>query len=253
MAVFSSTQELEKITQELEKIKTILSRYARLPFSSGEMAIPGAILEIIIAYVRKATVLNTYDFVDIVNKEISCGWQVKSTRKSTPVTWKRAKIRQAPEIIKESRLSSQGQQQLGDSIIEFCNEHVLQSLERYHLNEIGYARLIIHPNNQMTYFEKLLCTREKPLIFRAQDFKWRWSKPKKATKKEQLSVLHGIHKATNEKWWAWHGLGENQLHFSGEKNWWPAPGDNHVVTFNLPPKRSVEEFIELLSQLDIPV
>ncbi|HEC84879.1 MAG: hypothetical protein DRR08_22840 [Candidatus Parabeggiatoa sp. nov. 2] len=245
MAFFSNTQELEEI-------KTLLSRYARLPFSSTRMAIPGAIVEMIIAYVKKATVLNTYDFVDIVNQNQSYGWQVKSTRESTPVTWKRAKIRHAPALIKESKLRPQGLQKLGDSIIEFCNEHALQSLKRYNLNEMGYARLIIHPNNKATYFERRLCTRSEPLIFKAQDFEWHWSTPKKTTKKEQLPALHGIRKTTGQKWWAWHGLGENQLHFSGEKNWWLQPGDNHVVTFDLPTKMSIKAFIELLSQLDIP-
>ena len=40
---------------------------------------------------RQGEVLGTYDFVDVIKRGSKCGWQVKSTKESTPVTWKRAK------------------------------------------------------------------------------------------------------------------------------------------------------------------
>ncbi|MFQ5852698.1 MAG: hypothetical protein ACE5JU_19230 [Candidatus Binatia bacterium] len=239
--------------QQLEQIRIILSRYVRLPFSGD--TIPGAVMEAVLAHVRGAERLNTYDFVDVVNRDEHCGWQVKSTKVGTPVTWKRAKIPNARALIEASRKSSAGLQRLGDAIIEFCNAHVQRSLEDYGLNEIGYCRLIVHEDGRVTYFEKLLCTRHKPLLFTPEDFVWRWSTPKRTVRKEQLQALHGIHNPTNKKWWAWHGLGENQLHFSGESAWWPGAGDHHTVTFSLPTeaeKVPLEGLLKLLSRLDAP-
>ena len=121
--------------------------------------------------------------------------------------------------------------------------------------KIGYSRLILHPDRRVTYYERLLCTRSHPKIFDPNDFEWRWSKPKKTVKKEQLSALHGIHRKTGRKWWAWHGLGENQLHFSGENTWWPSDENSHVVTFNFPTedeRMSLDKFVKLLSGVDLP-
>jgi len=238
---------------QLDLIRKILSHYIRLPFSG--QTIPGAIMEGILAHIRAGKVLNTYDFVDVIKPADKVGWQVKSTKASTPVTWKRAKIPNAPELIKNSRNNAQGLQDLGDAIINFCNEHARQSLDIYDLDEIGYSRLVINPGGNVTYFERILCTRENPHVFEAGDFEWVWSKPKKTTKKEQLQALHGIHKASNKKWWAWHGLGENQLHFSGESAWWPDNDDDHTTAFKFPSddeKLSIEDFLDLLSKAEIP-
>ena len=208
-----------------------------------------------LAHVRGASVLRTYDFVDVVKRDSRCGWQVKSTKATTPVTWKRAKIPNSVQLIAESRKSSDGTQALGDAIIAFCNAHAQHSLQHYDLDEIGYSRLIVHADGRVTYFERLLCTREKPIIFDPQDFEWRWSVAKKTVKKEQLPALHGTSKQDGRKWFAWHGLGENQLHFGGEGNWWPKEKSPHQVSFNLPTndeKISVERFIELLASLQTP-
>lgn len=236
---------------ELQEIKKVLSGYIRLPFS-GE-TIPGATMEAVLAKVRSGEVLNTYDFVDVIKHTSHCGWQVKSTKEDTPVTWKRAKLPNQDELIKASKKSKKGIQVLGDAIIDFCNNHVRRSLTRYDLHEIGYSRLIIRDNGQVTYFEKLLCVRDKPDIFDKAEFSWKWSSPKKTKKKEQLPALHGIHKPSNKKWWAWHGLGENQLHFSGEKAWWPTYGENHIITFTRPSgneKILIEKLFDFLSELD---
>lgn len=244
MSIFSTASELNKI-------KDILTKYIRLPFS-GE-TIPGAVMESVLAKVKNAKVLNTYDFVDVISPSTKSGWQVKSTKESTPVTWKRAKIPNGPALIKASRKNAVGLQNLGNAIINFCNQHVQESLKLYGLDEIGYARLIIHKNGQVTYFEHLLITKTQPLLFKPEDFKWRWSKPKNTKKKEQLPALHGIHRDSNKKWWAWHGLGENQLHFNGESIWWPKKGDSHTVIFNLPSdseKISLDGFISLLDKID---
>lgn len=104
MGIFSTNEQLDLICK-------ILSRYIRLPFSGK--TIPGAIMEGVLAHVRDGQVLNTYDFVDVIEPVDRVGWQVKSTKSSTPVTWKRAKIPNAPELIENSRKSLQGLQDLG--------------------------------------------------------------------------------------------------------------------------------------------
>jgi len=234
---------------ELMEIARVLSTYMRLPLFSD--TIPGGIMESLLARARDGVVLGKYDFVDVVKPESKCGWQVKSTKASTPVTWKRAKIPGREKLISASRKSKAATQALGDAIIDFCNAHALASLNTYELEQIGYCRLIAHENGDVTYFERLLVTRANPQIFVPSDFAWKWSTPKKTKKKEQLQALHGIHKSTDKKWFAWHGLGENQLHFCGESNWWPKPGDIHAVTFKLPAaneKIGLEKFMEMVSR-----
>ena len=233
------------------EIGRVLSTYMRLPLSSD--TIPGAIMEALLAHAREGVVLGTYDFVDVIKPGSKCGWQVKSTKANTPVTWKRAKIPQRDKLVFESRKSKRGVQALGDAIIAFCNTHALASITTYNLERIGYCRLIVHGNGDVTYFERLLVTREKPELFAPSEFVWKWSEPKKTKKKEQLQALHGIHQPTNKKWFAWHGLGENQLHFSGESTWWPTPGDIHAVTFKFPTPSEripVDKFMELLARLE---
>jgi hypothetical protein len=239
--IFSSKNELDLIARILEK-------YLRLPFT-GE-TIPGSIMEHVLAHVRNGEVLNTYDFVDVIRKEDNIGWQVKSTKASTPVTWKRAKIPNASDLVKESKKSAKGLQKLGNAIIEFCNEHAKKSIEIYNLDEIGYARLIVHEDGKVAYFEKVLCTKSAPHIFSASEFEWHWSTPKKTQKKEQLQALHGIHRTSKRKWFAWHGLGENQLHFSGEGNWWPK---RFNISFDIPKvdkKLSMADFLEFIKRID---
>lgn len=233
--------------EQLGRIKSILHKYASLPFSPD--TIPGAVMEAVLANVRDAEVLKTYDFVDVVDRKNRVGWQVKSTKASTPVTWKRAKIPDRDVMIAASRDSADGIRALGDRIIDFCNDHAVESMRHYGLDEIGYARLIVHPDGTVTYFERLLCTKDDPLVFRKEDFEWAWSQPKVTTKKEQLQAFHGRHIPTGRKWWAWHGLGENQLHFSGEGSWWPQD-EAQLTKFVLAEneRMSLESFISLLEQ-----
>jgi hypothetical protein len=211
MTSFSSKDQFDFIAR-------LIHTYLRLPLSDD--AIPGALLEGVIAHVRNAERLHNYDFVDVVNKSNAIGWQVKSTKSKTPVTWKRAKIPNAEALIDKSRKSEHGLQTLGDSIITFCNAHAMHSLKTHGLNEIFYARLIAFPNGNLRYLERKLCDLKNPLVFDPADYKWKWSTPKRTSKKEQLPALHGINKTTGSKEWAWHGLGENQLHFAGEGKWW---------------------------------
>ena len=229
-------------------MRRLLVNYVRLPFSTRN--IPGALMESILADAHGGRVLNTYDFVDVIQTDTGCGWQIKSTRAATPVTWKRAKIPNAQDLIDASHQSLAGLQELGDSIIEFCNDHARASLERYELNQIGYARIILHKDGRATYFERMLCSRDSPDIFNPDDFSWRWSEPKTTVKKEQLPALHGSHIATEQKWWAWHGLGENQLHFSGESVWWPPEDGPHSFSFRMPSaddRLSFDQFIDLFN------
>jgi hypothetical protein len=244
MSIFSTAGQLDEM-------RRMLANYVRLPFSQD--SIPGALMESVLSHVRGGGVLNTYDFVDVIRPESRCGWQVKSTKATTPVTWKRAKIPNALELIEASEQSEQGLQVLGDAIIDFCNEHALVSMSKYDLDEIGYSRLIARNNGQVTYFERLLCSQDAPYVFNPAEFTWQWSTPKRTIIKEQLPALHGTNRTTGKKWWAWHGRGEDQLHFSGESVWWPAEDHPHAFSFQLPSaddKLSFSQFMSLLQALD---
>lgn len=248
MTVFSTSAQLRRIA-------TLASKFMALPFAND--SVPGAVLEAILAEVRDATVLKTYDFIDVVKAHQGIGWQVKSTLESTPVTWKRAKIPDKEALIAASRRSAKGVQQLGDAVIECCNKHAVESLNNYGLDQIGYARLLVRRGGKALYFERTLVTKAAPQLFDPKQFEWKWSKSKKALKKEQLSALHGIHVESGRKWWAWHGLGENQLHFSGETEWWPQDMA-HAVEFTLPlalDRMSMQDLIELLDgvAIELPV
>lgn len=253
MAVYSTQKQLLEIV-------SYLSAYMRIPYFQDD-TIPGKVMEKIVALVRSSKQLTNYDYVDVCTPG-SVGWQVKSTKDTTPLTWKRAKIANANELIRLSKLSDLGLQNLGDSIINFCNEHAHESFEKYKLAEIGYARLIMFENGSAIYFERLIATKSEPDIFSKDDYSWHWSVQKNAVRKEQLPALHGMNK-DGKKVFAWHGLGENQLHFSGEKNWWPSvkrateqgeinfSSDGHAVSFMLPinkvPWASLVEFLNASS------
>lgn len=234
---------------ELETIAEIVKGYARTPLAQD--SIPGSLMEGILASVRGSERLNTYDFIDVYSEKLKVGWQVKSTKDSTPVTWKRAKIANSQELISEARQSKFGLQKLGDAIIDYCNSHVEESIRIYKLDCIYYSRLVLFEKNnerEVLYFEKLLCTKDDPVIFKSQDFVWDWSAQKNTVKKEQLSALHGKNINTRTKWFAWHGLGENQLHFTGEKAWWPNQENTNCIRFKL---SDVNEQIDLNQFFDI--
>jgi hypothetical protein len=234
-----SVPALASSPEQLERIAAALRGYLRLPFASD--SIPGAFVETVLATMRDAKVLSTYDFVDVVDPDQKIGWQVKSTKAETPVTWKRAKIPDAIELMRQSQLSERGCRALGDAIIAFCNQHARSSMEEYGLSAIGYARVII-TRDHIVYFERELVTTSEPQLFNPHDFVWKWSNPKVTKKKEQLPALHGTHKATGKKWWAWHGQGENQLHFSGERAWWPEEGAAHRISIAIPHEEEKIDF-----------
>lgn len=243
--------------KQLKEIADYLTAYMRIPYFQ-EDTIPGKIMEKIISIVHGGEQLATYDYVDVCKKG-RIGWQVKSTKEDTPLTWKRAKIANSSRLIIESERNPTGLKKLGDAIIEFCNDHAKESILNYNLEEIGYSRLIMFDDCSAIYFERLICTKSNPQIFNKDNYTWRWSIPKNTTKKEQLPALHGTDLLSNKKAFAWHGRGENQLHFSGEKDWWPAldrpsqPGiinyskDGHAIAFKLPqdkvPWENLVEFI----------
>jgi hypothetical protein len=240
MSVFSTPEQLRTM-------ENILRRYVCLPISTD--VIPGAFLEAVLAHARSAERLYTYDYVDVIDRAKRVGWSIKSTKWDTPLTWKRAKIPSQLDLIAQSKDSASGCQNLGDALVRFCNEHAHASLARYSLDEIGYARLILFKDGSVRYFERKLCDRTQPDIFDPNDFEWRWSIQKEGRKKEQLPALHGIHRTSGARWWAWHGLGENQLHFTGERNWWPAPDSPHAMSFSLPDdcdRISFDRLLELL-------
>ncbi|HZW61208.1 MAG TPA: hypothetical protein VFF04_03200, partial [Candidatus Babeliales bacterium] len=217
-------------------------------------------LEKTIALVKKVELLDTYDYVDIV-KLNDMGWQIKSTKANTPVTWKRAKISAEKKKLIEASMNDQALCQiLGNAVIDFCNKNVQECIIKYNLREVGYCRLVVYPDNSALYFERKLCTSDNPIIFDPNDFSWHWSSQKETKKKEQLPALHGIHKKTNKKWWSWHGQSENQLHFSGESLWWPAintphlEGEfiisekDHAIAFKLPTSTvSLEDLVVFLN------
>lgn len=239
-------------TAQLAQIARILTQYVRLPVSSD--AVPGAFVEAVLAHVRGAQVLPTYDYIDVLDQRHGVGWSIKSTKAATPVTWKRAKIAGKQALIEASFASPAGCQALGDAIIEFCNAHARASLARFGLAEIGYARLILFPTGEARYFERPLCTRERPDIFDPADFEWRWPEQRETAAKEQLRALHGYRRG-GRKMWAWHGLGENQLHFSGETERWPQPGDPHAIAFQLPSaadRLSFDGLVDVLERMVTP-
>jgi hypothetical protein len=241
-AVFSTKKELVEIAD-------YLTAYMKIPFFQDD-SIPGKIMEKIISLVRNGEQLTTYDYVDVCIRN-DVGWSVKSTKENTPLTWKRAKIPNSAKLISESENDAAKCQKLGDSIIAFCNGHISQSLAQYSLKSIGYSRLILLNNNTAVYFERELCDKANPNVFKASDYTWKWSKSKNTKGKEQLSALHGTNIATGKKAFAWHGKGENQLHFNGEKDWWPDfpekitskstkpvfSSDNHAISFSLPDEK----------------
>ncbi|MCE2425487.1 MAG: hypothetical protein J4F45_10380 [Pseudomonadales bacterium] len=227
-------------------MRDLLSACLKLP--PARKTVPGALMEAIVAHVHDARVLDTYDFVDVVDERTKCGWQVKSTKSTTPVTWKRAKLPNAENLIHESRDSESARQELGREILQFCNEHAQRSMEQYGLVEIGYSRLIVD-NDTLVYFERPLCSQARPQVFDPMDFFWTWSEPKKTVTKEQLPALHGVHRHTKKRWWAWHGLGENQLHFTGEREWWPS-AENGGFRMEMPKNDELISFRDLLPLLD---
>ena len=203
-------------TEQMTMIKQMVVNYLRLPFALD--TVPGSLLEAVLANVHDAEVLKTYDFADVV-KRGAMGWQVKCTKSSTPVTWMRAKIPQKQSLIETSRSQPERCQELGDTIINYCNVHASASLNLYQLSQINYARLVLFPEGRILYFERSLITEDKPRLFNPEDYVWHWSTPKQTKGKEQLPAFVGTHRETDIKYFAWHGLGENQLHFSGEKLW----------------------------------
>lgn len=228
-----------------QKIARYFQAFLKLPWA--EDSIPGSIVEQIIALTHEGRVLNTYDFVDVYIPG-KIGWQVKSTKSSTPVTWKRAKIQNKEDLIENSRSSEDGLQRLGNSIIDFCNSHAHESIQVYALEEIRYARTILFENKTIRYFERVLCDANNQDVFKKSDYEWVWSREKNTTKKEQLSALHGYSRDTGKKVWAWHGLGENQLHFSGENEWWHDEKNIMSIDIKFPLKKlSFDRFFELIS------
>lgn len=236
---------------QMAMIQQMVTNYLRLPFATD--TIPGSLLEAILGNIHNAEVLKTYDFADVV-KRGAIGWQVKSTKSDTPVTWKRAKIPDKQSLIEASRKSEDAKQRLGDAIIDFCNAHATQSMNLYQLEQIGYARLVLFPDGRIMYFERLLISSENPRLFDPADYIWQWSVPKKTKGKEQLPAFVGTHRETGIKHFAWHGLGENQLHFSGERTWWLPEGDSHRIDFHAPEagqKIDFETVAAWLSQLPL--
>ena len=235
---------------EKKKLEKYFKSFLSLPWT--EDSIPGDIVEEIIALTYQSKVLKTYDYVDVIDQtNLKRGWQVKSTKESTPVTWKRAKIPNKDTLIGNSINSDEGLQILGDTIIAFCNDHVEESCKLYNLDEIYYSRCILFKDRSVKYFERKLATSDDPRIFIPEDFYWKWSSPRNIIKKEQLSALHGFRKLDGKKMWAWHGHGENQLHFSGESEWWNDGKNSLELTFprekaSLTSRMSYDQFFNII-------
>jgi len=212
--------------QELEDIADLVRISFRLPLDGGFD------LEDIVAHVRGGKTTKSRDFVDVVLTVT--GFQIKSALDATPITWKRIRIRHGIRLIQESRCDASICQQIGDSVIAASNTHMADSFEKYGLDEIGYGRLILDSYGTAVYFERLLCTR-KSTLFAPADFRWELAK----------RALHGVHRETGETWFRWNGDdSDNQLHFVGERRWWPSDDDPHCIRFGLPAAMSLEEFLE---------
>ena len=231
---------------DLSAIATELAKIYRLPFATE--SIPGGFAEAAVADHYGGKVLGSHDFVDVVCESTGIGWQVKSTKASTTVTWKRAKIEGSADMIRKS--DDKGgvhTQRLGRRVIEACNSHAKDSLNEYDLRQIRYARIISCPG-RFTYLERVLIDEHNPTLFDPNEFKWKWSEVKHSTAKEQLQALHGDHRKYNKKWFAWHGRGENQLHFFGDRWWWPN-SDPNAQCITLPKYGTSKTWNELLAWL----
>lgn len=236
---------------QLQEISDLVRNFLRLPF--GFRSVPGSLLEALVEVVRGNGTerLRTYDFVDVINRNEKIGWQIKSLDADTRVTWIRGKLPGKQSLIDASFHSEEARQTLGNAILEYCNAHARASLEKYGLEQIGYIRLINY-GTRFRYFERTLITAESPILFHSAEYRWLWSEPKVTTKKEQLPALHGTHIATGIKHFAWHGQGENQLHFTGERTWWPEASYPHSKEFPAPTeeeKVSLETLAEWLATL----
>lgn len=233
---------------EMKLVGKVILSYLRLPFSPD--SIPGSIMEHVLGHVRDAEVLNTYDFVDVIDQNHNIGWQVKSRKATTPVTWKRAKISNRESLILESESSSEGLDNLGAAIMGVCNDHLTDSISKYDLNRVGYIDLVLH-SDKIEYIECEIPKKNLKELFKPSDFKWNWSEERKRGKKDQLPALHGFHVDTGERWWSWHGRGENQLHFVGEKHWLSSM-EVQKREFALPSESdriSIESLLELLDEI----
>ncbi len=136
---------MNSLKSDFLKIAEKIAIYSYLPFSSGR--IPGTYAENIIAEHYNGEQLHTYDFVDVVSNSMSVGWQVKSSRYSTPVTWKRAKISDSAQLIFASDKGDQAAlERLGKLVLKSCNDHIERSLNDYNLKEIRYARILLKDN-----------------------------------------------------------------------------------------------------------
>ncbi len=133
-------------------------------------------------------------------------------------------------------------------MLNYCNAHIASSFRLYGLEEIGYARLI-NFGSRFRYFEIPLLKNDGSVLFQPADYEWRWSQQKKTLTKEQKPALHGFHKQTRVKHWAWHGQGENQLHFTGERLWWPEETYLHSVSFDGPSEAQTVSFEALADWL----
>lgn len=223
--------------EQLQKLGSYLKAYLKLPVASGDR-VPGEDFEKIVAAAINGEALGKKDFVDVLTFDKRWGKQTKSGIYGNNIIWKRAKIDNSEQLVLESKNSISAAQQLGKLLIDQCNEHIIDSINKYNLDGITYSRLIIKEPDILEYFEKFLCTKNDPIVFESKDIYWKWSNTKKSLKKEYLPALHGINIKTGETIWQWNGLGDNQLNFPGEKLWWPKnrtiftfPNDNEKVSF----------------------
>jgi hypothetical protein len=236
---------------QLLEISDLTRNFLRLPF--GFRSVPGNLLEALVEMTRGTGTerLRTYDFVGVINRQERIGWQIKSLDADTPVTWIRGKLPGKQALIEASFESAEARQALCDTILNYCNDHARASLEKYGLEQIGYIRLINY-GTRFRYFERTLISAQNPILFSPAEYQWQWSEPKITPKKEQLPALHGTHIFTGVKHFAWHGQGENQLHFAGEKTWWPAASYPDSIDFPAPTEDervSLETLAEWLATL----
>ena len=251
--------------EQLERIKQTLCSYHMLPFSGTR--IPGDVLEGVLAHVRGGDLLGKYDFVDVLQRSEGVGWQVKSTRHRSPLTWMRADFRRRSELVAEADAErDEGRkrelvQALGDSVIEYANASIRDSFTKYGLQQVMFCHLVLMPENRAMYYEKLLAVEGEEELFRATDFmlSWREPRPGRANRNadpddpgaaEQLPSLRGRHVPTDQDWFAWYGRKGGQLHFLlEEKIWWPPESGAHRIDFDLPAERfKMDEAMDMLDE-----
>jgi len=207
--------------EQLKEIEECIKCYLTTPFSS--MAKLGNELEDIIAYVRGGVVNSAFSFADVIIDRV--GWQIK-TSSSYVIIWKRISFPNQTDLIEKSKINPQ---ELGNMLLNNCNEHVEKCAIKYNLDLFVYSRLITSKNGMFSYFERPV----DKILFSPEMFYWKWGE------RNDYPTFAGYHVVTGEKWFSWSGMKDNQFRFMGEHNWHLTDNHPNKHTFHVDMKNKM--------------